>query len=208
MITEKAIPWTDIKLKFKQNKYPVPLNKSLPRMFFVGLFVGSRGSGKSYAVVNLLKQYEDSGILNTETNHKVEQRIILLSPTISANPVFTSLKHLHDDDSYNNYSDSMLIEIIENIQYEKEQTIKYQEQIKLYKKFLKVKDVDDLTHQELIELEMMGFEPPIECRYPNGVVNFLILDDLIGSDAFKSTVKSALTKKKLFVSRIFESYDS
>jgi hypothetical protein len=87
----------------------------------------------------------------------------------------------------------MLIEIIENIQYEKEQTIKYQEKLKLYKKFLKVKYVDDLTHQELIELEMMGFEPPIECWYPNGVVNFLILDDLIGSDAFKSTGKSALT---------------
>jgi hypothetical protein len=103
-------------------------------------------------VVNLLKQYEDSGILNTETNHKVEQRIMLRSPTISANPVFTSLKRLHDDDSYNNNSDSMLIEIIENIQYEKEQTIKYQEQLKLYKKFLKVKYVDDLTHQELIEL--------------------------------------------------------
>jgi hypothetical protein len=44
---------------------------------------------------------------------------------------------------------------------------------------------------------MMGFEPPIECRYPNGVVNFLILDDLIGSDAFKSTGKSALTNMVL-----------
>jgi hypothetical protein len=51
--------------------------------------------------------------------------------------------------------------IIENIQYEKEQPIKYQEQLKSYKTFLKVKDVDDLTHQELVELEMMGFEPPV-----------------------------------------------
>jgi hypothetical protein len=44
---------------------------------------------------------------------------------------------------------------------------------------------------------MMGFEPPVECRYPNGVVNFFILDDLIGSDAFKSTGKSALTNMAL-----------
>jgi hypothetical protein len=76
-IKQTSIPWANVKLKFKQNKYPVPLSKSLPRMFFVGLFVGSRGSGKSYSVVNLLKQYEECGIINTETNHKVEQRIIL-----------------------------------------------------------------------------------------------------------------------------------
>jgi hypothetical protein len=192
-ITETEIPWKNIPLRFKKNIYPVPLNDSLPRMFFVGLFVGSRGSGKSYAVCNLLKQYEQSGILDTELNIKVEQRIILLSPTIDANPVFTSLKHLDDDDNYNNYSDELLIDIIENIKYEKQETIKYNEHLRIYKKFVKAKHINELSNYEIIELELMGYEPPAECKYPNGVVNFLILDDLIGSSAFKATGKSALT---------------
>lgn len=39
----------------------------------------------------------------------------------------------------------------------------------------------------------MNFDPPQEPKYPNGCVNFFILDDLVGSSAFKSTGKSALT---------------
>jgi hypothetical protein len=40
---------------------------------------------------------------------------------------------------------------------------------------------------------MNDYEPPKPPRFPNGAVNFLILDDLIGSSAFKTTGKSALT---------------
>ena len=39
----------------------------------------------------------------------------------------------------------------------------------------------------------MHYEPPELPRFPNGVVNFLILDDLVGSTAYKATGKSALT---------------
>ena len=162
-------------------------------MYFVGLFVGSRGSSKSFSVVNLLKQYEKCGILDTETNHKVDQRIILISPTTDANPVFTSLKHIAENDIYHDYSDDKLVYIIDDIKQEKEETNKYIEHFKLYKKFLKVKHDDELTADELMALELTDFEPPTEPKYPHGVVNFLILDDLIGSAAFKSTGKSALT---------------
>ena len=51
----------------------------------------------------------------------------------------------------------------------------------------------ELDQEELIQLELMHYEPPEEPRFPNGVVNFLILDDLVGSAAYKSTGKSALT---------------
>jgi hypothetical protein len=69
--------------------------------------------------------------------------------------------------------------------------------MRLYKKFLTIKKIEDLTMEELVDLEMNDYEPPTGPKYPNGVVNFLILDDLIGSDAFKSTGKSALTNMVL-----------
>lgn len=192
-ITEEPVSWKDIKLKFKQHRYPEPLNKSLPRMYFVALYVASRGQGKTWAVVNLLKQYESCGILDTETNHKVDQRVILMSPTTDANPVFTSLKSLAPEDVFHDYSDDMLVDVINDIKREKEETTRYQERLQVYKKFLKCKSVDELTHKELIDLELNNFEPPKEPRFPHGVVNFLVLDDLIGSSAFKQTGKSALT---------------
>ena len=40
---------------------------------------------------------------------------------------------------------------------------------------------------------MNDFEPPKKPRFPNDVVNFLILDDLVGSSAFKTVGRSALT---------------
>jgi hypothetical protein len=185
--------WHDIQLKFKKRLYPVPLDRNLPRMFFVGLFVGSRGSGKTFSAVQLLKQYERHGILDTQTDHKVAQRIILFSPTHEANPVFTSLKNLDENDVVSSYTDSKLLEAVADVKAEKEATQKYIREIKLYKRFLKMKRVDELEAHELIELEMRDFEPPEEPRYPNGCVTFFVLDDLVGSSAFKATGKSALT---------------
>ena len=63
----------------------------------------------------------------------------------------------------------------------------------MWNKCIKIKNLHELDQEELIQLELMHYEPPEEPRYPNGVVNFLILDDLIGSTAYKSTGKSALT---------------
>jgi hypothetical protein len=178
-------------LEFKKNKYPTCPDPNIPKLYFVSLFIGSRGSGKTYSCCKLLKLYENYGLF--DNGRKVDQRIILISPTSSANPVFTSLKHLDESDIHGDYSDSLLMDILENIQDEKEKTLAYQKKLNLWNKFLKIKQVHDLTPDELIELEMMNYMPPEEPRYKNKVVNFLILDDLIGSSAFKTTGKSAVT---------------
>lgn len=193
-IQEVNIPhWNNVELSFKPNKYPQPLDKDAPRMYFVGLFIGSRGSGKSFMIVKLLKQYENYGIYDSESKHKVDQRIILFSPTSDANPVFTSLKYLNSNDIIHNYSDAKLLNAVEDVKNEKKLTQEYLEEMKLWKKFLKMKKMDDLTAQELLKLEMNNYEPPKEPKYPNGCVTFFVLDDLVGSSAFKSVGKSALT---------------
>jgi hypothetical protein len=193
MITEEYInSLSNIQLNFKSNKYPIPVNKHLPRMYFVYLGIGSRGSGKTYSCVKLLKAYE-SGIVDAYTKNKMSQRIILFSPTVDANPVFNSLTHLHEDDIHTEYNDNMLLEVIDDIKRERIETIEYQRKSKLYRKFIRIKRIDDLSYEELLQLEKMDYEPPKMPKYYNGCVVHLILDDLVGSSAFKSVGKSALT---------------
>lgn len=179
--------WHDRQLRFKKNKYPQPLNPDLPAMFFVSLFVGSRGSGKTFAITQLLKQYEAAGFSGGEA-----MRVILMSPTHDANPVFTALRSLSSDDVISDYSDGKLLEVIDSIKAEKEDTERYKEELRVYQKF-KAGYIDMMTMEETAILERMMYERPVKCRYPHGVVNFLILDDLVGSSAFKSTGRSALT---------------
>lgn len=185
--------WRDIKLQYKKLHYPQPRDPHLPRMFFVSLAVGSRGSGKSYSIVGLLKQYEKCGIVDPESGELTAQRIILFSPTIAGNPIFTALQHLSEDDIVSNYSDERLLEKIQDVEQERKETEKYQRLLKAYRKFLKTKSVDALDHDDLLELAKNDFEPPEPPKYPNGCCIFMVFDDLVGTDAFKSTGRSALT---------------
>ncbi|KXZ46578.1 hypothetical protein GPECTOR_42g789 [Gonium pectorale] len=188
-VTEEPVAsWRDPVLRYKKNKYLVPLDPSLPRLYFVSLFVGSRGSGKTYSAVKLLKAYELAGIADADSPHtKVGQRVVLFSPTHDANPVFTSLAHLDEADID---TDTKLLEVVEDVKREREATAEYRRLMRLYRKFLRCRSIDELEADELFELQRMDCNPPQEPRYPNGCVTFFVLDDLIGSSAFKSTGKS------------------
>jgi hypothetical protein len=191
--------WDNKPVKHKKNKYPTPLDLNSPRMYFVCLAIGSRGSGKTFSIVKLIKQYEKFGIMNQVTHEKTAQRVILFSPTVDANPIFNSLKNLNESDIMTNYSDDKLVEVIEDIKRENDETKEYQKSLELYHKFVKhsKKTPEQLskifTPEELAELDTMNYEEPMKPAYPNGCVNFLIFDDLIGSSAFKSVGRSALT---------------
>lgn len=214
-ITEKDIDnWDNKVVSHKKNVYPQSCDINAPKLFFVSLFIGSRGSGKTFAMVKLLKQYEKYKVISHECSKStsrsarsasldgksiLDQRIILFSPTIDANPIFKSLKHLNEDDIITDYNDDKLSKILEDIKYEKEETDKYLEDLKLYNKFIKHSHLEAnkllkiFTQDELQKLELMNYDKPKEPKYPQGVVNFMIFDDLIASSAFKSQGKSIVT---------------
>ncbi|KAK9812719.1 hypothetical protein WJX72_002585 [[Myrmecia] bisecta] len=122
---------------------------------------------------------------NKPVPHK-STKIILLSPTSSANPVFNALKHLDPEDIYKEYTDKNLAQIVASVEFEKEESLKYQSRLKLWQRCLKMKEADGLNPEELMELEEMGWEPPKKLRFPNGpAVNYLVCDDLVGSALFK-----------------------
>lgn len=193
---EQIANWDDRPVKHKRQKYPQCSDKNTPRCFFVGQFIGARGSGKTFALVKLIRQFQDYKIFDTDGN-EVEQRCILMSPTYTANPVFKALKHLDEDDIHANYTDEKLLEVVEEIQKDREETKRYKEDLLVWQKFLRAKDKDDLTPDDYFTLGRLGYNPPSKPAHPNGVVVHLVLDDCVGSSAFKAVGKSALVSVAL-----------
>jgi hypothetical protein len=182
-------------IKHKKYHYPQSTAPDLPRNFFVFLGVGARASGKTFSCVKLLDLYSKYPILN-KNGEKISQRIILFSPTIDANPIFNSLKYLDETDIHTEYNDDKLLKVLEDIKLEKEETEKYQYWVNAYEKFKRVKHIKDLSSDMLLFLHTKEFEPPSESdipNFPNGVINHIVFDDLVGSSCFKSVGKSALT---------------
>ena len=122
----KETHWKDIPLKYEELKYPQPDNPALPRNFFRALFVGAPGSGKTYSCVQLIKQYEKCGVFDPDTHEKVDQKVILFSPTHDSNPVFNALKYLDEEDIITDFTDGKFLAKIEAIKYEREHTLIYQ----------------------------------------------------------------------------------
>ena len=189
---------TDIKPKYKANKYPQPGHVALPRMFWVGLWIASRGGGKTYSCAQLLKMYETHGIFDPKTGEECVQRIILMSPTVEANPIWKSLEHLDPADIHGRYSDRLLVQVIDDIRREAEATETFLRRMRAWKRAMKAKHMHEISKKDMETLMETQMNDPREWgdqpKYTKPVVNFLILDDLIGSDAFKAVGNSELTQ--------------
>jgi hypothetical protein len=195
-----STPFQKIKIPNRDNKplrtkgiaeYPQAKSKDLPKLHFTCAVIGAKGSGKSFAVAKLLKLYEEEGLyLNGE---KVEQRIIMISPSADTNPQFNLLKYLDEDDIYPNYTEQILQNIIDDVKNENELAKDFMEREKIYKKFLKTRSLKHLTPRELLTLDSNNFEPPEpEGRYKRPPAVFLICDDLMGASCYTNSPKNKL----------------
>ena len=65
MIEEKSIPnWDNKPVPIKDKvKYPQIKDENAPKNFYVSIFCGSRGTGKSFQLSKMLKSIEDKGTL-------------------------------------------------------------------------------------------------------------------------------------------------
>jgi len=186
MKTEKIQGLDNKNLKITQAK-PRKVPEGLPRLSFLGSIVGSRNSGKTNAFINLIKLYDTT---------KSFDKIYLFSPTYHNDPKY---QLLDNDDKhykfkvYDTYNDTLMKEVLEEIKYEIEDYKKYEKQIKLYKKFLRVKNLDSLTAEELFELNMNDFEEPTT-DYKYGMpTSLIIFDDLVGNkDLYRADSKGLL----------------
>jgi hypothetical protein len=194
MIQEIKLNGLDNK-PIKTTKKPPPrsTNENLPPCYFTSIFIGSKGSGKTYSLIKLLKNYEKYPIYDNE-GHKLDMRVIVFSPTVHsvANPIYDTLKYLDDDDIILDYSDNKLLDKLDEIEKEKEDIKDYNKYIEVWKKYLKIdENINLLLPDELLILSKFDFRDPKDVphppyKYPR--VNFLVFDDLVGDPhAFKKS---------------------
>jgi hypothetical protein len=173
-------------LKYKKTPYPQSPLDVLPRQFFTLLALGPRGSGKTYSVCQLLKEFERHPPENPDGTRQ-EVRTIVISPTYDANECFRALKSLDEDvDVHITYSPKVLQDILDDLKEIKKEREKYVKELEVYKKYQRTKNGNRLSLEELGILERLDYNHPEEPDYPNGVSTFLVIDDMVGSSIFKS----------------------
>lgn len=197
MIIEKKLKGFDNKLVFDKLNYPQCGCGKCPRFYWNMLNIGSRGSGKTYTVVQMIKHYEKHKIMKDGVEYKIRSHLI--SPTIQANEIYQSLESLDmKKDAHDDYSDTLLLSIIDDIKKEKKEYDKYLLYKKYYEKFNRTQESQlgklydkepeifhSLEENDYIHWKDYKHEPP--------KINIIILDDLLGSDCFTKKTKSVLT---------------
>lgn len=176
--------------RVKKPPIPQSVNPNLPKLYFSLMSIGAKNSGKSYSIVKLLKNFEQYPIKN-EKGETCVQRIILFCPTAasSANPIYTSLKYLAEEDIFLEYDDAILLGLLEEIDQIKQEIKERDEYKKAYSNFVN-KNIKYLKREEMELLYENEFASPDELpklKYEIMPIYFFILDDLIGDGkAFKA----------------------
>ena len=157
---------------------------------------GKTGSGKSTALIRMLKAYCDAGVF---------QKVILISPTAAFDVKYQMLPLT---DVYEEYSDELIKDIMEEQKADMDDYRQTAEDIKLYNKFMQHKR---LTKKELLRLYTMlnpmteEFEKPVQ-RYDKLPYTAVILDDLGGTPAFKNgnnALNSIVCKSRHYLTNFF-----
>jgi len=196
MIVEKKLEGFNNKLKFDKLNYPQCTCGKCPRFYWNMMNIGSRGSGKTYTVCQMIKHYEKHKIMKDGTEYKL--RTHLISPTIQANEIYQSLDSLDmEKDAHDEYNDDLLLNMIEDIKAEKKEYDKYLLYKQYYEKFMKTPEskLEKLYDEEpeiFQLLEEYEYIHPKDVKHEPPKVSIVILDDLLGSDAFTKKTKSVL----------------
>jgi hypothetical protein len=196
MINEIPIKGWDNKIvSHSKVIYPQCRDGGTPQNYFVALFCGARGSGKSFLLSKLLHSIGEKKCYLHDK--EIPQRIILISPTAhsDSNRIFKSLKNLNwDEDVITEYSDDMLKEKMEEVKLELEQSKEYKEYKRVWEKFKKEK-VEKLTDEEcllLMKYDFTSFSQLQKPKFPDGFLLHWVIDDMLGTNIFKNG-RSAFT---------------
>ncbi len=191
MISEQSLEgWDNNPVKFSNVKYPQTKDDNAPKNFFLAIFCGSRGSGKTYLLTKLLKLLEEKK-MNFEGN-EIPQIIVLICSTAhsDSNRVFKSLKNLNwDEDVIDEYNESLLQDKMHELKYDLDQAKEYKLYKTVYQKFKECKDIDELKDDEMLLLykhDFKNFKDLDKPKYPDGFVTHYIIDDMIGTNIFKN----------------------
>ena len=197
MIIEESLNgWNNKPVKTAEVVYPQSKDDKAPKNYFLGIFCGSRGSGKSYLFTKLLKTLEEQKAYLGDK--LIPQRIILISSTAhsDSNRIFKTLKNLDwDNDVIEDYDDELLKMKMDDLKHDLDHAKDYKIYREAWKNFMKCKSIDSLSDDELKILYSYDFMPFKEFpkpKYPDGFLIHWIIDDMLGTNIFKNG-RSAFT---------------
>ena len=119
IVEENVIGWDNQPIKTGNVIYPQSKDEQAPKNYFLGIFCGSRGSGKSYLFSKLIKTLEEKKVYLNDII--IPQRIILISSTAQSdsNKIFKTLKNLDwDNDVIEDYDDESLRMKMSELKYD------------------------------------------------------------------------------------------
>jgi hypothetical protein len=176
------------------DKRSIPDGLFKPHMTW--MISGKTGSGKSTALIRMLKAYCDKGAF---------QKVILISPTAAYDAKYKMLPltAVHED-----YSDGLINQIMDEQKDDIEKYKQTEADIQLYDKFMKKKS---MTKKELLRLYTMmnplteEFDKPVQ-EFDKLPYSAVILDDLGGTSAFRNgnnSLNSIVCKSRHYLTNFF-----
>jgi hypothetical protein len=214
----KTIKSLTSKINFgKKYKAPIPNDDNLPPIYNIMMVAGPKGSGKGVIINHYLQLCEKSGY-KTDDNKQVLQRIIWISGGTSnskQNAILDELKNLHPDDRIDLDLDGDVNKelniIYKDILDERDDIEAYNIYRKIYEKYIKSKNLSNLTMDELTLLKFKDFiDPKIDPDAPrdhNGNLLYhprvvhMVVDDLIQTEVFSNNKKGNFFNKISIKSR-------
>ena len=107
---------------------------TMPNRPFLSVVCGSRGSGKSSAIINFVKLY---------ASHHFFDKVIICSPTFYNDPKLGQLvDDRYESEVVTDVNHEVVAELIDGIKSDIEEYKKYQKYIDVWKRMMKAKDLD------------------------------------------------------------------
>lgn len=194
----------------KHTKYepPQPRNKDLPPTYHIILSCSPKGGGKTHSCCVMLRNYEDSGFISQDKKD-VRMRTIWISggtANSKQNSILDSLTSLHKEDRLNieDNVDEELQVLYEDLRQERDDIESYNVYRKVYGKYIKSKNLTNLTLEELTLLKFKDFiDPDFDPDAPRDFdgnilyhprMVFLVFDDMIGTDGYGANRRNFINK--------------
>jgi hypothetical protein len=137
--------------------------------------IGGTGSGKTTKMLEFLNWYDKAGAFD---------RLIIFSPTADKDAKmkrYITDEHNFEVSYYPQYTDTIMREEVASMEADIEEWRQFLKQKEAYKKYLRVKDVDELDLDDLEALYSIDFEKPQwkykKEHYPSFAI---VIDDHVG----------------------------
>jgi hypothetical protein len=158
----------------------------LPGKPFLGVVYGSRGSGKTNAVLNLVFHYDKA---------KFFDKIYFFSPTFKNDPKYQLLeerKAHYELHVFPTYTNEIFADVVKEIREDMEEYKKDLRLLKTWEKFQRAKSLTQLTEDEILDLYELDFQKPVP-RFERPPTSLLVFDDLVGNkDLYRSDSKGTI----------------